>query len=58
MDGMKEKWSFEALAGSIREVHDQLAAESGRAMNMSFRLRNWLIGFYIGEYEQHGEDVK
>jgi len=56
MDAMKEKWSFEALVGSIRKVHDELAAEAVRAVNMSLTLRNWLIGFYIGEYEQHGED--
>ncbi len=52
----KSDWDFEKLAGAIRLVHDELAAQANRAVNVSLTLRNWLIGYYIAEYEQNGED--
>jgi len=48
--------TFEQLIFSIRHVHDQLAAQAGRAVNISLTLRNWTIGHYIHEYEQNGSD--
>jgi predicted nuclease of restriction endonuclease-like (RecB) superfamily len=30
--------------------------QAGRAVNAALVVRNWLIGFYIVEYEQHGAD--
>jgi predicted nuclease of restriction endonuclease-like (RecB) superfamily len=48
--------TFETLVGSIRAVHEGLAAQAGRAVNISLTLRNWLIGCYIAEYELHGAD--
>jgi len=48
--------TFEQLISSIRQVHDQLAAQAGRAVNISLTLRNWAIGHYIHEYEQNGSD--
>lgn len=48
--------SFERLVVSIRQAHDELAAQVSRAVNMSLTLRNWLIGLYIAEYEQNGVD--
>jgi hypothetical protein len=50
--------TFEQLISSIRHVHDQLAAQAGRAINIniSLTLRNWAIGHYIHEYEQNGSD--
>jgi predicted nuclease of restriction endonuclease-like (RecB) superfamily len=48
--------TFEQLISSIRHVHDQLAAQAGRAVNISLTLRNWVIGCYIREYEQNGAD--
>ena len=48
--------TFEQLIASIRQVHDQLAAQAGRAVNISLTLRNWVIGCYIQEYEQNGAD--
>ncbi|MBU4208651.1 MAG: hypothetical protein KKH84_06555 [Proteobacteria bacterium] len=49
--------TFEQLISSIRHVHDQLAAQAGRAVNISLTLRNWAIGHYIHEYEQNGSDL-
>jgi len=49
MDTDYHEWSFEKLVGFIRHVHDELAAQAGRAVNLSLTLRNWLIGCYIAE---------
>jgi predicted nuclease of restriction endonuclease-like (RecB) superfamily len=48
--------TFENLVLSIRGVDDDLAAQAGRAVNVSLTLRNWLIGCYIAEYELRGTD--
>lgn len=56
MNTNEHKLSFEKLVDAIRQVHDELAAQAGRAVNISLTLRNWLIGLYIREYEQNGAD--
>ena len=48
--------TFDLLVGSIRQIHEQLASQAGRAVNISLTLRNWLIGAYISEYELRGAD--
>ncbi|MDZ7699260.1 MAG: PDDEXK nuclease domain-containing protein [Deltaproteobacteria bacterium] len=50
------EWNFEKLVGSIQQVHEQMAAQAGRSVNLSLTMRNWLIGCYIAEYEQSGAD--
>lgn len=54
--GDKHNLDFDALVKAIRQVHDQLAAQAGKAVNISLTLRNWLIGAYISEYELCGKD--
>jgi hypothetical protein len=56
MDTNEHKLSFADLVGFIRHVHEELSVQAGRAVNLSLTLRNWLIGFYIAEYEQKGTD--
>lgn len=56
MNTDKRAGDFEKLVGTIRQVHDELATQAGRAVNVSLTMRNWLIGCYIGEYELHGSD--
>lgn len=56
MDTDDQKMGFEKLVSNIRQVHDELAAQADRAVNISLTLRNWLIGCYIQEYELHGAD--
>ncbi len=56
MDTNAREWNFEKLVGTIRHVHEEMAAQAGRAVNLSLTLRNWLIGFYITVYEQNGAD--
>jgi len=52
---MTEILTFGNLVSSINDVHLQLAAQAGRAVNISLTLRNWLIGmeyknFWFPEY--------
>jgi hypothetical protein len=49
-------FDFSALVGAIRQAHEYMAAQAGRAINISLTLRNWVIGCYIREYEQNGTD--
>ena len=52
----EEKFTFEHLTKSIRQAHQELAAQTSRAVNAGLTLRNWLIGCYIAEYELMGSD--
>ncbi len=56
MNEPKKELTFGRLVNSIRQIHDQIAAQAGKAVNISLTLRNWAIGFYILEYEQNGSD--
>ena len=48
--------NFESLVGRINLIHDALQAQAAHAVNLSLTARNWLVGYYIVEFEQHGED--
>jgi predicted nuclease of restriction endonuclease-like (RecB) superfamily len=48
--------TFDQLIASIGEVNNRLDRQARRAVNTSLTLRNWLIGFYIEEYERRGVD--
>lgn len=50
------KPTFRHLVSSIKYVHESLLSHAVKAVNISLTLRNWLIGFYIHVYEQHGSD--
>ena len=47
---------FESLVGHINQVQDVLQSQAAHAVNLSLTARNWLVGYYIVEFEQHGED--
>jgi hypothetical protein len=51
-----KKFYFSSLVAAIQQVHEHLAAQAGRAVNISLTLRNWLIRAYIAEYELSGAD--
>lgn len=51
-----QKLNFSTLADAIRRVDTELTTQAARAVNVSLTMRNWLIGYYIAEYEQHGAD--
>ena len=48
--------NFESLVGRINLIQDALQAQAAHAVNLSLTARNWLVGSYIVEFEQHGED--
>jgi len=47
---------FNQLTNSIRKTSDTLRSFAGKAINQFLTVRNWLIGYYIVEFEQKGED--
>mgnify|MGYP002762055832 FL=1 len=48
--------SFSDLAFIIQSTHDVAQSSAIRAINRMQTMRNWLIGYYIVEFEQHGKD--
>lgn len=63
-DGMElpiEDWSqnihsFDDLTKTIQDTHDAAQTSAVKAINRMQTMRNWLIGYYIIEFEQHGKD--
>ena len=53
---MDNNLNFDSLGGRINLIQDALQALAAHAVNLSLTARNWLVGYYIVEYEQHGED--
>ena len=47
---------YAALVTSIAQAHDHTQRRAVQAINVALTLRNWLIGYHIVEYEQHGSD--
>ena len=56
MGNKMTKLDFNELLKAIHQVHDHIANQANRAVNISLTLRNWIIGYYIREYEQNGAD--
>lgn len=48
--------NFDQLVESIYGTHSVLQENAKIAVNQNLTIRNWLVGCYIVEYEQHGED--
>ena len=48
--------TIDGLSQQIIQVQDVMQVQAAHAVNLSLTARNWLIGHYIVEYEQHGED--
>jgi predicted nuclease of restriction endonuclease-like (RecB) superfamily len=53
---MLDEMTFQQLVEAITRVHREMAAQAGRAINLTLTIRNWLTGAYIVIYEQRGED--
>lgn len=49
---------FQALVQTMESIHGELAEQTTRAVNTGLRLRNWMIGMQIAEYELNGEVKK
>ncbi len=50
------KMNFELLVSTIEQTHQHFQQQASKAINVSLTLRNWLTGYYIVEFELHGED--
>ena len=55
-DWSKTLHSFNDLASIIQTTHDAAQSSAVKAINRMQTMRNWLIGYYIVEFEQHGKD--
>ena len=53
---MSNGFDFTALVELCRQTHDALQARVVRVADTSLAARNWLLGWYIVEYEQQGAD--
>jgi predicted nuclease of restriction endonuclease-like (RecB) superfamily len=47
---------FNNLKQGVKNISDSLRQNAIAAVNIHLTIKNWLIGFYIVEYEQNGED--
>jgi predicted nuclease of restriction endonuclease-like (RecB) superfamily len=48
--------NFSRLVSTIQQLHQQLQWSAANAVNQMLTMRNWLIGYYIVEFEQNGKD--
>ena len=48
--------NFDALVHAIAGIHHRTQSAAARTVNIALTCRNWLIGAYIVEFEQRGED--
>ena len=48
--------NYEELIAAISQAHEQAQHRAVQAINIALTLRNWVIGYHIVEYEQHGSD--
>ena len=50
------KNDLNALLSQISQLDGQLTAQAAKSIDRLLTIRNWLIGGYLFEYEQHGSD--
>ena len=48
--------NFDQLIENIELTHDFFQARASKQIDENLTFRNWLIGFYLVEYEQNGQD--
>lgn len=48
--------NFNLLVSAIEQTHQHFQQQASKAINISLTLRNWLTGYYIVEFELHGDD--
>ena len=48
--------NFELLINNVQNAHESIQQSAVKAVNIYLTVRNWLIGYYIVEFEQNGED--
>jgi hypothetical protein len=50
------RMDYASLLAAIEQTHRTAHRQAIQAVNVALTMRNWLIGYYIVEYEQHGSD--
>ena len=53
---MGDNLTFDKLVGAIEAIHGQCSQNASKAVNAALTIRNWIIGCYIVEFEQNGQD--
>ena len=53
---MSQAFDFENLVELCRRTHEETQRSAAHAVDRSLVVRNYLFGWYIIEYEQHGAD--
>ncbi|TDB58541.1 PDDEXK nuclease domain-containing protein [Arundinibacter roseus] len=48
--------TFEQLISTLESTHYDLSARASQQVNTALTVRNWLIGYYLVEFEQNGDD--
>lgn len=48
--------SFESLVSKVGNIHNLTSGAAKGAVNQFLTIRNWVIGYYIIEFEQNGKD--
>lgn len=48
--------NIDKLVHQIQEIDSSLSWQANKAVNQLLTMRNWLIGYYIVEFEQKGEE--
>jgi predicted nuclease of restriction endonuclease-like (RecB) superfamily len=52
----KDALNFNSLVSIVEQTHLHFQQQALKAVNVSLTIRNWLVGYYIVEFEQKGED--
>ena len=53
---MSQSFDFKSLVDLCRQTDTALQLRIGRIADSYLAVRSWLLGWYIVEHEQHGED--
>jgi predicted nuclease of restriction endonuclease-like (RecB) superfamily len=56
LKGASPPLDYAALLAAVGQAHQTAQRHAVQAINVALTLRNWLIGYYIVEYEQQGSD--
>lgn len=51
-----ERIDFIGLVHVIQQTHETFSMQASKAVNICLTVRNWLIGYYIAEFELQGAD--
>ena len=52
----KKEITFDELVKAVKVTSEASQASALKAINRSLTMRNWLIGYYIVEFEQKGKE--